>query len=525
MTEDPPRQRQRQPKATAAEVAACQFSSWYSTFRNMNNRLPDDSEDGSSRTQGASTERKFRRNNVTIESRILSPLPPEFLDYLTGDGVVLPTCARKVSSCMKNDVDVEEDDDWSSSDENDAKTKNDDDSKERDNHSDNDEEDEDEDHPTMKSYHFPALTSQIQNAINELGRTTASGGSAGGGVLPKLNWSSPRDATWMNCGTLKCQTPGDVYLLLKSSEFVAFDLEKAWEDLDSDLDLDSDSGGNPAEECQEKKEGNDDEQNTNGETKAPINFRYELVLRKWCNLHPSMEFRCFVYEHELVAISQRHHSKFYNHLQHPSVTDDGRDHDNNTSSTSSNDCNVEHEKNIPATSPSAYPITPHPIAIQIQKFFRTYIRHRFPNANGNTSSFHKYVVDVYIDSQDRVWIIDFNVWADRTESLLFSWEELMELGHTMTNFKKNLAINNDEWKINANNDTESNEAKTISDSDAIMIPPPEMRVVTRDMKSMTYDPLSIFRGPTDVMDLMGGNGGASEEFEEFMKQCVKPSEM
>jgi len=101
----------------------------------------------------------------------------------------------------------------------------------------------------------------------------------------------------------------------------------------------------------------------------------------------------------------------------------------------------------------------------------------------------------------------------------------MELGHTMTNFKKNLAINNDEWQINANNDTESNEAKTISDSDAIMIPPPEMRVVTRDMKSMTYDPLSIFRGPTDVMDLMGGNGGASEEFEEFMKQCVKPSEM
>ena len=54
----------------------------------------------------------------------------------------------------------------------------------------------------------------------------------------------------------------------------------------------------------------------------------------------------------------------------------------------------------------------------------------------------------------------------------------------------------------------------------------EMRVVTKDMKSMTYDLLSSYRGPTDLVNLLGGSGGTGGEdsgpsFEEFMKQCVR----
>ena len=54
----------------------------------------------------------------------------------------------------------------------------------------------------------------------------------------------------------------------------------------------------------------------------------------------------------------------------------------------------------------------------------------------------------------------------------------------------------------------------------------EMRVVTKDMKSMTYDLLSSYRGPMDVVNLLGGGGGTGGEdsgpsFEEFMKQCVR----
>ncbi len=47
----------------------------------------------------------------------------------------------------------------------------------------------------------------------------------GGTVFPKLNWSAPRDAAWISHNaSLRCATPGDVFLLLKSSEFVSHDL-------------------------------------------------------------------------------------------------------------------------------------------------------------------------------------------------------------------------------------------------------------------------------------------------------------
>lgn len=159
---------------------------------------------------------------------------------------------------------------------------------------------------------------------------------------------------------------------------------------------------------------------------------------------------------KIVAISQRHPSKYYSHLQSPP--------DNSI----------------------------HPSITTLHVFFHTYIRCKF--ARG---TIHKYVVDVYIDSQERVWIVDFNVWGIRTDGLLFDWKELMMLG---------------------------NQIRDAIDSSSV--PMPEMRVVTKDMKSMTYDPLSSYRGPTDVMDLLGSGGDTSApSFEEFMKQCVRPSEM
>ncbi len=36
--------------------------------------------------------------------------------------------------------------------------------------------------------------------------------------------------------------------------------------------------------------------------------------------------------------------------------------------------------------------------------------------------------NIYIDSWERVWIVDFNVWGARTDGLLFDWKELMMLG-------------------------------------------------------------------------------------------------
>lgn len=167
---------------------------------------------------------------MTIKSIVLQNLPVDFIDFLLSDGVRLPLGATKLSSCAPNES--QDEDVWSSS-------------------SECDEQDDCDAASPPKQFSFPELNSQIEEAIQQLG----------GSVIPKLNWSSPKDATWVNNGTLKCKTPGDVYLLLKSSDFCMHDVLHAVEDT------------------------------------GKVN--YELVLRKWCNLHPSMEFRCFVWNHKL----------------------------------------------------------------------------------------------------------------------------------------------------------------------------------------------------------------------------------
>lgn len=220
------------PHPTTEETLQCQFSSWYDTFSNIENAS---------------------RKNVTIKSVVIRPLPRDFIEFLQSDGVRLPMGATKVSSCASSEGSGEADDAWSSDDDND----------------DIDDDSDNNDDTTPKQYSFPELNRQIQEGIEQLG----------GSVMPKLNWSSPKDATWINNGTLKCQTPGDVYLLLKSSDFVMHDIEHAIQDDDA-------------------------------------NVEYELVLRKWCNLHPSMEFRCFVYNHELGTCVANGRNKRHQ-LTHP----------------------------------------------------------------------------------------------------------------------------------------------------------------------------------------------------------------
>jgi len=112
--------------------------------------------------------------------------------------------------------------------------------------------------------------------------------SLGGKVFPKLNWSSPKDANWISFDrTLMCTCPSEVYLLLKSSEFIAHDLDQ------------------PFIQC-------DDYASDNVTTPSPVS--YYLVLRKWQPVDPSTEFRCFVHQNTLIGICQRNSSKFYSHI-------------------------------------------------------------------------------------------------------------------------------------------------------------------------------------------------------------------
>ncbi|XP_010182456.1 PREDICTED: cell division cycle protein 123 homolog, partial [Mesitornis unicolor] len=101
-----------------------------------------------------------------------------------------------------------------------------------------------------------------------------------------------------------------------------------------------------------------------------------LVLRKWCELIPGAEFRCFVKENKLIGISQRDYTQYYGHIS------------------------TQHEE----------------ICRSIQEFFKKHIQYKFLDED--------FVFDVYRDSKGKIWLIDFNPFGEVTDSLLFTWEEL-----------------------------------------------------------------------------------------------------
>ena len=333
------------------ECKACQLAEWYPTFSQP---LPG------------------RKKGVTLKSLIV-PVPPSFGRYLAEDGVCLPQGAR-LSSCLG--VNNQEDASWSSDDDDEGETS----------------------HPRRHfSIDLEELTQRLDSAIESLGGT----------VLPKTNWSAPRDAAWINEGTLKCQTAGDVYLLLQSSDFVNSDVQ-----LLQELSTTSENTGTSS---------------------------LHIALRKWCQLHASHEFRCFVSSHRLVGLTQRHTDQYFEHL-----TQDRED-----------------------------------IQFMIEEFFQEVIKNKY--ANGKIG---RYVVDVYIDRQDRVWILDFNVWSNRTDSLLFSWDEL------------------EHWP----------EDKEM-----------EFRII-ETAKEILPQSLNNYRAPVDTVYLAGLTGGQPDKFQAFMDLCQRPED-
>jgi len=190
---------------------------------------------------------------VTLKSIIL-PIPGPVLDYLkpTNDnGLFLPLeCDQDAAA--GNDGEEDED------------------------------EGDDEEAPSRPS--FPEFCLAMRTAICDLG----------GEVLPKLNWSSPRDAAWMGFArSMKCTTITDVFTLLKSSEFVCHDLTMPFKDCEDFV-----TSEEPA-----------------ASQSVPVTS-YVLVLRRWSEAvtNRGSEYRCFVRNRTLVGISQRDPTQFYDHI-------------------------------------------------------------------------------------------------------------------------------------------------------------------------------------------------------------------
>lgn len=103
------------------------------------------------------------------------------------------------------------------------------------------------------------------------------------------NLADAQDAAFLlpqGHGPLHSTSPADIYLLLKSSDFVQHDLDppRAYEGVDS------------------------------SEVPAAAEVKIELVLKKFEDMNPSREVRCFVRDDILLGISQRD-TNFYEHYQ------------------------------------------------------------------------------------------------------------------------------------------------------------------------------------------------------------------
>ena len=235
------------------DVLECRLTNWYENFRGLSTSIDEEDD---KRAMGG-------RSNVTIKSELIN-VPQNFVEYLLSDGVRLPDGATNVSSFIPQET--------ATTGQGDATSNNNDNGDWSDDDDDNDDDEAKDDgrqggDDSTRNYSFPGLTERVQRAIDNLGGT----------VFPKWTWSAPKDAVWMNNGSLKCKTPGDVYLLLKSSDFVVHDLLHAFDGVVDD-----------------EKE---DEDTEHGCSDDP--FQHQISVRQWCNLHPSMEFRCFVWNHTL----------------------------------------------------------------------------------------------------------------------------------------------------------------------------------------------------------------------------------
>ncbi|KAE8148468.1 cell cycle control protein Cdc123 [Aspergillus avenaceus] len=361
-----------------------------------------------------------RYRTHTPKSRTIS-LTPQFVSYLRADGIVLPSeNARSTDDDNLNDYS-------------------------------DDEADEQQD----PSVEWEEIHAQVKSAISSLGKVT-----------PKLNWSAPKDATWMAAtNDLQCSTPNDIYLLLKSSDFVTHDLEMPFDDCVPDTP----------------------------ESTTPPEVPYKLVLRKYVNFNPSLEFRCFVRNRVLLCACQRDQNHF-------DFLFDLRD----------------------------------TLRSRIQAFFDEHLKDTFPDPN--------FVFDVYVPPpHQRVWLIDVNPWAVRTDPLLFSWLEILQMkdpigvqedegaeqfvrlslsGNTVTGVEPGPAEGSE------SSDTEDEEDEDIDDDSSPFLP--EFRLVKHDdpeAYAFTTPQYSAHKLPKEVVDAsVTGPGGMSEFLGKWQDILAKQAE-
>lgn len=267
-------------------------------------------------------------------------------------------------------------------------------------------------------------------------------------MAPKLNWTSPKDASWISPhqNTIKCTCPNDIYLLLKSSNFITYDLEHAFDDCTL---------------LATTTTSNNDSTSSNG---SPP-FKPVLVLRSYFNPHPAMEFRCFVKHRNLIGISQRD-LNFYEFLR---------------------DLRAD-------------------VVARVSQLFNFKLRYTFPDGS---FTFDVYIPEGEGgEPLSHARLIDINAWAPHTDSLLFDWGELLDMqvmGPVLGVVGTDEGAGADDVD---EDESSSSEEEDDNDEDDFV---PELRLVEKEDPSaynFSSPQYSAHKLPRDVVDAsLAGEGG------------------
>lgn len=179
----------------------------------------------------------------------------------------------------------------------------------------------------------------------------------------KTNWNSPKDAFWITAGqTMCCKDITDIYQLLKASgtckENLACYNLPIFES--SVIDTTTNSEARPST------------------SNPPETTNQFLIFKKWHDIHPGTEFRCFVRNRKLIGISPRDWPQYHDYICTQRIN----------------------------------------IVSDIVSIFKEHIKPKFPLID--------YVFDVVRDAKDQVFLLDFAPFNEKyTESLAFEWSELL----------------------------------------------------------------------------------------------------
>lgn len=171
----------------------------------------------------------------------------------------------------------------------------------------------------------------------------------------------------------------------------------------------------------------------------------------------------------------------------------------------------------------------------VSRFFEDEVRDTFPDEN--------FVFDVYIPPpHERVWLIDFNPWAPRTDPLLYSWLELLTMpdprpaesaggvedvgqeSFVRLSLRNKFSDASPEVEESATSDCSADGVDDAGDDDR---PRLELRLIKRDdpeAYSFNTPQYSAHKLPRDVVDASSAGPGPMRDFADQWREVLARQE-